>query len=85
MDGRTTLTRGAKRQRVISVPAIRVGAGGRRPRRTSQLALSRRSEHARGFGLSKIRNPLTPPLSPTGRGSRPSLQSALFQIHRNML
>ena len=59
MDGRTTLTRGAKHQRGLSVPAIRVGAGGRRPRRTSQHALSRRSEHARGNGTFDGLYPLT--------------------------
>ena len=35
------LTHGAEHQGVLAVPAIRVGVGGRRPRRTSQLALIR--------------------------------------------
>jgi hypothetical protein len=42
------LTRGAKHQGGVAVPPIRVGVGGHRPRRTSQHALSRQSEHARG-------------------------------------
>src|SRR5436309_12691225 len=47
-DGRTRLTRGAHHQGGRSVPPIRVEAGGHRPRRTSQHALSRPSKHARG-------------------------------------
>jgi hypothetical protein len=45
------LPRGAKHPGGIAVPAIRVGAGGHRPRRTSQLVLIRSSEHARGTAL----------------------------------
>jgi len=45
------LPRGAKHPGGIAVPAIRVGTGGHRPRRTSQPALIRSSDHARGTGL----------------------------------
>ena len=42
------LPHGAKHLGGIAVPTIRVGAGGHRPRRTSQLAPIRSAEHARG-------------------------------------
>src|SRR5580700_8938045 len=45
------LPRGAEHPGGITVPAIRVGAGGHRPRRTSQLAPIRSCEHARGTTL----------------------------------
>jgi len=61
------LTHGAKHQRGLSVPPIRVGVGGHRPRRTSQLALSRPAKHARGYNLSKQPNP-----SPIHRDQTPS-------------
>src|SRR5262249_11843163 len=44
----TMLTHGANHRGAAAVPAIRVGAGGHRPRRTFQLALIRPSDHARG-------------------------------------
>ena len=43
------LTHGAKHLGGFSVPAIRVGVGGHRSRRTSQLALIRPLQHARGL------------------------------------
>src|SRR5438105_4173758 len=49
------LTCGAKHPGGNSVPAIRVGAGGHRPRRTSQHVLIRSLQHARGRrGRSKV-------------------------------
>ena len=48
------LPRGAKHPGGIAVPAIRVGAGGHRPRRTSQLVLIRSAEHARGTTRSVV-------------------------------
>ena len=42
------LTHGAKHLGGMAVPAIRVGVGGHRPRRASQLALIRPFQHARG-------------------------------------
>ena len=47
------LPRGAEHPGGIAVPAIRVGVGGHRPRRTFQLALIRSAEHARGTILRK--------------------------------
>ena len=48
------LPRGAKHPGGIAVPPIRVGAGGHRPRRTSQLAPIRSSKHARGTMRSMV-------------------------------
>ena len=48
------LPRGAKHPGGIAVPPIRVGAGGHRPRRTSQLVLIRSAEHARGTMRSMV-------------------------------
>ncbi len=48
------LPRGAKHPGGIAVPAIRVGAGGHRPRRTSQLAPIRSAKHARGTARSAV-------------------------------
>ena len=42
------LPHGAQHPGGMAVPAIRVGVGGHRPRRTSQLVLIRSSKHARG-------------------------------------
>src|SRR5262249_30128687 len=46
------LTHGANHRGAAAVPAIRVGAGGHRPRRTFQLALIRPSDHARGMATA---------------------------------
>jgi hypothetical protein len=45
------LPHGAQHPGGMAVPAIRVGAGGHRPRRTSQLAPIRLRQHARGTTL----------------------------------
>ena len=46
------LTHGAEHHGGRAVPAIRVGVGGHRPRRTSSASLIRPADHARGLKLT---------------------------------
>ena len=48
------LPHGAQHPGGMAVPAIRVGAGGHRPRRTSQLAPIRLRQHARGTTGARV-------------------------------
>ena len=71
------LPRGAKHPGGIAVPPIRVGAGGHRPRRTSQLVLIRSAEHARGTIRSMVEGACSEQANP--HRPRPSHHPSLLR------